>query len=89
MLIFSEDAYTNVKHQIVSRSEDEIHELVINAMDCNKQIGEIIRRGDKRISLTIRKACKATEVVSEGPTSIVEKEEFERQERFFYRSITE
>jgi hypothetical protein len=88
LLIFSENAYTNVKHRIVSRLEDEIHEKVIKAMDSNRQIGEIINRGDKRISLTIRKVCKAT-VVDNGPTSIAEKEESERQERFFYRSITE
>ena len=67
---------------------DEINSKVLNAEICGVEEGTEISRGNLRLSLTLRTVKK---VIEEEPTfsTEMERDEYLRRERFFFRSIAE
>ena len=87
LLVFKDDAYNCYKHQIQSKTEDNIDELILNKHLISYPTGSIVPRGNLRYSLTLRTVVKVLE--DEILATTLEKEEYLRKESFFYRSITE
>jgi len=54
LLVFDEDAFVYNRHGIASVDEDEIGPQVKNAADIGLSPGDTLKRGKKRVSLTIR-----------------------------------
>jgi alkylated DNA repair protein alkB family protein 6 len=86
LLIFTDEAYTNLYHGIRDQQQDEILETCLNRKIANVQIGDVIKRGDKRVSLTIRCCAKVSNF---SGFSEHQKEEMKRRTAWWIQSINE
>jgi alkylated DNA repair protein alkB family protein 6 len=85
LLIFTDEAYTSYYHGIQDRDQDEITENCINCYTIGLKSGDIISRGDKRVSLTIRCCVKVTDTKYNDH----EREEMKRRAAWWIQSINE
>uniref|UniRef100_A0A6B2LER7 Fe2OG dioxygenase domain-containing protein n=1 Tax=Arcella intermedia TaxID=1963864 RepID=A0A6B2LER7_9EUKA len=88
LLIFSGDAYNNFYHEIEDTQEDVIDSTFLNIPLTRVNIGDVIKRNPRRLSLTVRtvKLVSSVDSFMETPE---QKAEMIRREQAFYQSISE
>jgi hypothetical protein len=89
LLVFEEDAYYKYKHRILCTTEDVINEYCLNRDQLGFDIGISVPRDPVRLSLTMRRVLKTKSADSNVAATDNDAQEMLRQEKFFYKSITE
>jgi len=89
LLLFSDSIY-EYYHQISDRESDIIDQFVVNCSETDLSKGCEIKRGDRRLSLTIRQVkLMCPKVDNAHQTTTEQKTEMKRREQVFYSSISE
>jgi len=88
LLIFTGDVY-QYYHEITERSADTIDNFIVNCTETGLNVGSVIERGDRRLSLTIREVKRICDKDTNIPETAEQKEEMMRREQVFYSSISE
>jgi hypothetical protein len=85
LLVFHGDAYTNARHCIAHCETDTVERHCCNGAAAGVVEGESVRRGERRLSLTIRKVKHTVEPIFTAEAE----DERQRRAHFWYNSITE
>jgi len=91
LLIFTGEAYDSLFHRIAELQEDKLDTGIVNLqLLAGKKAGDVIPRGDSRLSLTMRTVAQiVSKDFQDRLLTPEDQQELKRREAFFYKSISE